>query len=462
MFSRGRYNSSSATGEGLYIQPLGVSPSARNNTCSNRVISVVPPYTDCTPVFQRFIADIQEAMTQGNSVVSPDGVCRRIFLDPVAVLGDTPGINNILDVSGHEALAYCHRCSFRTGPKEALNNRYINDSAKWLSPAMRRSMTRHSAVALMEPPGEYWKAVGIRKNPSQSNQIMQDLAVKILDSTPDIPLTSNGQKVVPVVFDPYTVATIAPDHLISGICRMCITVAYLSCASRDCRIRFETELLHISSHSHTAPQRKLFDHDSRRLITQTMSQMYVLGLSTCRAYCETHGFPMPSPTDMGRTVDNSLSEATTNDGMMMAIRLKTTHLLSGLAALIRVLWQNSCMKFNQDGTEVNTSIFHLKRREYRAFQYSFNCLSSFCNPSEAMRRRFLTTEGKIRDDIRCSRSLLFYDECIQQLSKPNVHRLYELLYQCLFTWNHLVWCGEIGLERTHQRVKLAVENTIYL
>ncbi len=55
--------------------------------------------------------------------------------------------------------------------------------------------------------------------------------------------------------------------------------------------------------------------------------------------------------------------------------------------------------------------------------------------------------------------LRVYNSCIEILSKPNLHRLRELVQQLVWMWPHVSWCGEITLEKAHQGIKYSLKKS---
>jgi len=45
------------------------------------------------------------------------------------------------------------------------------------------------------------------------------------------------------------------------------------------------------------------------------------------------------------------------------------------------------------------------------------------------------------------------------LSKANTHRMVELWTEQHLAWRHVIWMGELNLERTHQRVKQSIKKS---
>lgn len=56
---------------------------------------------------------------------------RRIFLDPVEVIGDTPGLNSCPDVAGHCFNACCHLFHFVRSYPTLIGKQYDGSISRW-------------------------------------------------------------------------------------------------------------------------------------------------------------------------------------------------------------------------------------------------------------------------------------------------------------------------------------------
>lgn len=109
-----------ASGDGIYLLPLNLPPSCRRNPSAVRVLSLTPPGVKGEEILDRILEDILHGSTTGFADYDAEGTKRRIFLDLVGLIGDTPALNHYLDVVGHNALACCHLCSYIRGPERLL------------------------------------------------------------------------------------------------------------------------------------------------------------------------------------------------------------------------------------------------------------------------------------------------------------------------------------------------------
>ena len=115
--------------------------------------------------------------------------------------------------------------------------------------------------------------------------------------------------------------------------------------------------------------------------------------------------------------------------------------LYSIAALVRVLWQTRTMPCSWNATELNIDRETETHHYDEAFKYCIKCLSALCAPSTQ------TVDDVILEYLYSAElgsthsTKRMYANCVSMLTKPNVHCLNELHYQCMFVWLHLAWCG---------------------
>ncbi len=89
-----------------------------------RILSLAPLGVKADAVLTAIIADVVEGMTKGFLDVDAEGNMRRIFLDLVGFVGDTPALNSSLDILGHNACACCHLCRYVRRSTTIVGSRY--------------------------------------------------------------------------------------------------------------------------------------------------------------------------------------------------------------------------------------------------------------------------------------------------------------------------------------------------
>ncbi len=125
----------SATGDGFYMVCLNLPSHARATSNSVRVISLSPPGVKISSVLKRIQDDIVTGMTTGFADIDASGTRRRIFLDLVGFLGDTPALNASLDTLGHTATSCCHLCKYSRQSTSLFGSRYTGETHNGLKRA---------------------------------------------------------------------------------------------------------------------------------------------------------------------------------------------------------------------------------------------------------------------------------------------------------------------------------------
>jgi len=74
-------------------------------------------------------------MIAGISTIDADGQRKRVFLDAVGVVGDTPALDSVLDVKGHKGNAPCHLCNYYKSHPAIIGNEYNGEHGKWFRTA---------------------------------------------------------------------------------------------------------------------------------------------------------------------------------------------------------------------------------------------------------------------------------------------------------------------------------------
>lgn len=121
------HDTSQASAEGLYLVPFNLEPRPRNSQHSVRVCAASPPDVKVDALFDRLADEIGKGGAEGFLEFDARGTRRRIFLDLLGFVGDTPALNDCLDVRGHCAKAPCHQCRFRRKSSDVATSRYFSD-----------------------------------------------------------------------------------------------------------------------------------------------------------------------------------------------------------------------------------------------------------------------------------------------------------------------------------------------
>lgn len=252
------HKGSGGKAEGVYLQPLCLAPAQRNDASSCRFLCIIPSGVSPEPVMRNIFLDILQGMTYEHRIIDSKGKPLRVFLDLVAIFGDTPGVNAFLDVRGHRGLAPCHRCNYEQRDTDPLNNPYDGWHGGWIRETSRRLVVRHSAVRLMNVPDDILQELGIVENPSPMRKVLTFWHDTVLENSERIPILSNGIPVVPSSFDPYLACIIAPDHLLTGHFRDVLNVTLIVLPKKEQREIFEAAILAYVRDVYGTTQNRIF------------------------------------------------------------------------------------------------------------------------------------------------------------------------------------------------------------
>lgn len=92
---------------------------------SVRIPAIVPLGASTVPVLRRLLHTVAHGMSEGRVVVRAEGVRRRVSIDLVGIIADTPALNRILDGVGHRGRACCHLCTFDHRETNGVENGYL-------------------------------------------------------------------------------------------------------------------------------------------------------------------------------------------------------------------------------------------------------------------------------------------------------------------------------------------------
>lgn len=123
--------------------------------------------------------DLIEGASKGFDVMDADGVNRKVFLDVVGILGDTPALNASLDVMGHTALACCHLCGFRKQPSTCNTSLFTISTHSTAVTAAQRSTAKHQAIFACSPTGSVLRNLDIKETESSRDKFLFHFSKKL-------------------------------------------------------------------------------------------------------------------------------------------------------------------------------------------------------------------------------------------------------------------------------------------
>jgi len=388
-------NHNQKTANGVYIIPLQFNTFGRNTTNVGRVLTLSPPNVSPFAVFETIKDDLSRGTTDGFPGIDANGTRRRVFLDLVGILGDTPAINYGLDVKGQSGAAPCHLCSFRKRHITGKLFHFDDEIARGCRSAEERFSFRHIALADSHAQLDITQYMGISERANLPIHRMADHLRTLRDQSPT---TEHGHRLLPCTLDPYSSAFVTPDHLLTGIAKNCVAlaVAVLPPASR---LSFqESVLLALRRNKVGALFRIISD---RKLAQMTCSQVYVFIPFAPHAYAKAiRAIPNPSVDRQHRA-------------------LCALDLMVDINKLIATIWRTDLGEAYV--SRVQSDILrHLQ---------------------------------KVRRLHNLPVSLRRY------IHKPNLHRLYEFGFSTLPRTGHASISKELNLEKMHQTLKRSVERS---
>jgi len=180
--------------KGIYILPLNFKSHGRNSISSTRVLALAPLKVSPFSVFTALLDDIETGVTTGFDATDPNGIERKVFLDPVAVIGDTPALNYALDVLGHSGNSYCHLCKINKSVDvpdrsdsdtednaEGVNAEMGNIPLSDYMPIHNRTCSerfafRHQSLMDSAAPANETRALGIKRTTAVSDYPLHRIA----------------------------------------------------------------------------------------------------------------------------------------------------------------------------------------------------------------------------------------------------------------------------------------------
>lgn len=190
----------------------------------------------------------------------------HVFLDLVGVLGDTPGLNIILDVLGHKGNTCCHKCSFDLRKEGPLANPYIAGHGTWSRTASRRTSWRQRALRAMKASGVLMEVLGVKEKVSYIHFVLYELEQVIRRCRPHIKKTLAGKPVVPTNFEPFACTFVSPDQLLSAHFRDLLNISFMSLKPQSGRKELEKYILSTQRRLTLRTQNKLYSHENRNVL----------------------------------------------------------------------------------------------------------------------------------------------------------------------------------------------------
>lgn len=414
-------------------------------------------------MLNELLQDIEIGMKQGYEDYDACGEKVTIFLDLVGCVGDTPAMNGVLDIKGHNAIACCHLCRFRRVQSEDVeigkgkqvmklcNPRYMGTYPHGGITSASRSNEVHSTMQALELRPETAKRLGI--NIGESSPFLQ--YSKVFQSISNqIPITASNVPVVPSCLDAYRCMIIGPDHLIFGLAKNSINAVLSLLPSSGYIQAYENIAIHYLHAARVATPKRVVNHEEKKLFSITISQVFALLVISEESFrlgvlvaekdlpADANG-QISSACNAAINIVGSLSRVASRiwfrprleeDGVKAAQEYNDAH---GAAYL------RDTQQMIEDHLQLMRKSCSYNREEIREYKSLLSKKSS----SAKSRRKIL--ERDLRE-----RSLL-----CKALDTPNVHRMLEFAHTYLPMIGGGIRISELEFEKGHQALKRAVEKS---
>jgi len=227
-------------------------------------------------VLDFILNDVIGSYRGGCEVVDSTGQKRTLFLDIVNLVGDTPGMNAFLDMRGHTATAFCHRCRFSRTYVKTVRNECLGKLDCAMRTASCRTGDRHRTIRASAPPKGVLDKLGMAELPSGTRLALYNWQDKIRATRGEVALTSAGHPVVPRDFDPFQGTAIGFDHVFAGHFQDLMNSAFCCLPDLPTRKIFEKAILTLMKSKHQPTQARLYSIKRRQLMKMSTSQKYTL------------------------------------------------------------------------------------------------------------------------------------------------------------------------------------------
>jgi len=357
-------------------------------------------------------------MEQGAYITDPCGKRRLLFLDLVGVLGDTPGLNKMLDVRGHQGSAFCHKCRYSTADIDLPRNRSSGPEGGSWRRAWARNSDRHLSVRLMNVGDDLLKQIGLSEGVVAPRNFLKRVEETMRATKGRTRKVTNGRPVVPSCFDGFAAANVAPDHLLSGHYSDIMNCA-LNTLEKEKRDVFLDLIRAKADECGVILPNRLDSSDEIQMATMKTSEMFAIIPLAHICY------------DQVIRMDNR--------SVIQDFQIKILNTLRSAKEMAAVLWT--------DGAVYEKLALHMEQ------------IRATCEISDSMIGRVRLTDGTTKAEKKMSYQDKIVHRCVRFLDKPNTHRLVEYMAQHQEMWQSMVPVTELSLEKCHQRAKQALRRT---
>jgi len=418
---------------GIYLQPLSIPPRCRTDGASARVVAAIPPGVSQAEVMRHLIDEYIAHVQTGAIVIDGNGQRRRVFVDIVNLLGDTPGMNAFIDVLGTSGDAPCHRCNYHKLPPGGLESRNVGQLGTWNETASRRSGDRHTAIRQMQVPADAYQRLGMKANPNEACSLLYYWRHQLYNIRHLIPSTTEGTRVVPHLFDPHASVAIGPDHVIGNHLDDILNAICSSLPPTGARRPFISVVNTLTKERSLPTENRMFAGESHTFDSMQLTQKYTVLPFIALSY------------------DLAINALDDEPEVYTDYRTKLSVLLHTFTTFIGQLWRRA----DSHPTRSDDYIAALRT----AFTRYWTALAQVIEVPDAMHDIYTNDEGVVNVFSGEADGWRLVYNTIRILDKPNLHRFLEHAIEQGLFYSHACWTGELSLERTHQRLKAVMRKT---
>ena len=404
---------------GLYMTPLVLPQSWKTARRGVRILGLTPPGVTTQDLIAELIPDIVRTSTDGVECVNKAGDSVVVFTDVVAFVCDYHEANHASFVRGTTALAPCNLCTFLKGSAIGVSSSDYAYTAAVHSGhgSFRRDYRRMNSVLSYSKAEDHLQRYGLKSgsdflnNPPPLHRLHQELS----KARHRVPLTENGQPVVPATFDPYLSVLVAPDHLLTGLSVDVINLNF-RILSPGQRVMVEAILLHMLQSNGMRHEAHVYNHGKLCLHSMSMSSIYnLLLLSPWAFLCASHA-------DQSGTVrTQEFRPPSRQVSLLFQLQMLVSKTQYYPQPSLDGVSRSSVLSDDENARSLKEMAEHYVRE-----------VDSLCKT--------------------CSHSKKFLD-------KPNIHRLLELYHHSIPAMGHVRHFQELMFETAHQPLKRALRQS---
>lgn len=433
--------------DGMYLLPMNIPLHRRSTPNAIRVLAFAPPGVKSDSILPLLVADIVEGATNGFVDFDANGQRRRIFLDLLGFIGDTPAINGCLDVLGHSSHAPCHQCRYYRTATTNLGSTATGVTCIGTNTASRRSVSRHNEIRAAGAGVRSCSLLGVTHSPSPTHLVLHRLAQCLSGSTLPSPKDSFGNTILCSVIDPFRSCVVAPDHALFNHVKDILELSFRFLPDKHSRKCAESFVLQNLHDANLKGQNRVWSFDNSKLFKMTMSQVFAL--------IQVAPYALRSAIVFLRVTHST----TIRPSCDAAVEL----LFSIRSFMAKLFWVPDA---NLDDTARMNEFNHSSNETYREiirveFDDHLRKVRQLCAVSHSqqmdLRRSARGSQERRALQTVCDDAEL----ACKCLDKANLHRIRELCHGTLDMVGCVSLINELVLEKRHRILKRAVSDSNY-